>query len=104
MNSQPIVLHGHIRPDGTLQIDERVNLPPGPIQVTVETRPEAQTGGDTISVLKQIQVRRLARGAVARSKEEIDADINAMRNEDEQRMTEIEAIGRLSQVSGILSS
>ena len=94
MSNQPIVLHGHIRPDGTLQIDERVNLPPGPIQVTVEACPETPSGEDTRSVLKQIQARRLARGAVARSKEEIDAEINAMRDEDEQRMQEIEAIGR----------
>ena len=34
---------------------------------------------------------------MARSKEEIDAEINAMRDEDEQRMREIEAIGRLPQ-------
>jgi hypothetical protein len=97
VSHQQIVLHGHIRPDGTLQIDERVNLPPGPIQVTVEASSETQTGEDTRSVLKQIQARRLTRGAVARSKEEIDAEINAMRDEDEQRVREIEAIGRLPQ-------
>jgi hypothetical protein len=97
MSNQPIVLHGRIRPDGTLQIDEKVNLPPGPIQVTVEASPETHVGEDTRAVLKQIQARRLTRGAAARSKEEIDAEINAMRDEDEQRMKEIEAIGRLPQ-------
>jgi hypothetical protein len=97
MSNPPIVLHGRIRPDGTVQIDERVNLPPGPIQVTVEASRGTSAGEDTQSVLKQIRARRLARGAAARSKEEIDAEINAMRDEDEQRMREIEAIGRLSQ-------
>ena len=42
MSHQQIVLHGHIRPDGTLQIDERVDLPPGPIQVTVEASSETR--------------------------------------------------------------
>lgn len=92
MSNQQIVLHGRIRPDGTLQIDERIDLPPGPIQVTVEARPEMQGGEDTRSVLEQIRGRRLTRGAVTRSKEQIDAEINAMRDEDEQRMREIEAI------------
>jgi hypothetical protein len=96
VSSQPIVLHGHIRPDGTLQIDERLNLPPGPIQVTVEPCSEMHAGANTRSVLEQIRVRRQSRGAVARSKSEIDTEINTMRDEDERRMREIEAIDRLS--------
>jgi hypothetical protein len=45
-------------------------------------------------VLAQIRARRQARGAVARSKQEIDAQIDAMRDADEHHMREIEAIGR----------
>jgi hypothetical protein len=94
MNGQQVVLHGRIQPDGTLYIDEKVDLPPGPVQVTVAVSLPSPAGEDTRSVLEQIRARRQARGAAARSKEEIDAELNAMRDEDERRMREIEAIGR----------
>ena len=94
MSTNPVTVHGRVKPDGTLEVTERVDLPPGPVQVTVEPSPEAQPGADTRSVLRRIWARRQARGAVARSKDQIDAEIEAMRDEDEQRMREIEAIGR----------
>jgi hypothetical protein len=44
---------------------------------------EMQIREDTRTVLQRIRARRQARGAVARSKEEIDAEIDAMRDADE---------------------
>lgn len=93
MSTQQVVLHGQIRPDGTLQVEEKVNLPPGPVSVTVQTAPSA-TGKRTLQVLEEIWAERDSRGMVGRSKEEIDAEINAMRDEDEKRMREIEAISQ----------
>ncbi len=91
MSTQPVILHGQIRPDGTLQVEEKVNLPPGPVSVTVQSVPAAARKR-TIQVLEEIWAAREARGIVGRSKEEIDAEINAMRDEDEKRMKEIETI------------
>ena len=65
--------------------------------MTIEASPETQTRGDPRSILKEIRARRSARGAGAPSKEEIDAEINAMRDEDEQRLREIEAIDQVPQ-------
>ena len=45
-----------------------------------------------MKVLEEIWAEREARGMVGRSKEEIDAEIDAMRNEDEKQMKEIEEI------------
>lgn len=91
MSSQPLIVHGQIRPDGTLQVEEKVNLPPGPVSVTVQPM-TAATRKPTLQVLQEIWADRTARGLVGRSAEEIDAEINAMRNDDEERMRGIESI------------
>ena len=80
MSTQQVILHGRIQLDGTLQVEEKVNLPPGPVNVTVESAAMAARKG-TLQVLEEIWARRQSRGAVARSKDEIDAEINAMRDE-----------------------
>jgi SLT domain-containing protein len=46
----------------------------------------------TLQVLEEIWAEREARGMVGRSKEGIDSEIAAMRDEDEKRMQAIEAI------------
>jgi hypothetical protein len=85
---------GRVRPDGTLEVTERVDLPPGPVRVTVMAGPGATAGEPTRSVLRRIGSRRQARGAPARTKEQIDAEIAAMRDEDDERLREIETIVR----------
>ncbi len=97
MNAQTLVLHGRIQPDGTLHVEEKVNLPPGPVSVTVQAA-TALARKPTLQVLEEIRADRAARGMVGRSAEEIDAEINAMRDEDEERMRGIESI--LQQPSG----
>lgn len=92
MAAQQVVVHGHIQPDGTLQVEEKVNLPPGPVQVTVEATGPTIQRESTQQVLRDIAARRQARGSKGRTKEEIDAEIDAMRNEDEERLREIERL------------
>jgi hypothetical protein len=91
MNTQSLVLHGQIRPDGTLQVEEKVDLPPGPVAVTVQTVLTA-TRKPTLQVLQEIWATREAQGMIGRTAEDIDAEINAMRDEDDSRMHEIESI------------
>jgi hypothetical protein len=95
MSTQQVSLHGEIQPDGTLQIEEKINLPPGPVNVTVEAIPTAARRR-TMQVLEEIWAERKTRGIVGRGKEEIIAEINAMRAEDEERMSEIDSIHRQS--------
>ena len=68
MSTQPVILHGQIRPDGTLQIEEKVDLPPRPISVTVQSVPAAARKR-TLQVLEEIWAERQSRGMVGRSKE-----------------------------------
>jgi hypothetical protein len=96
MSTQQIILHGIIQSDGTLQIEEKINLPPGPVNVTLETPTSIKPKESTLLVLQEIALRQQATTRQPRSKEEIDAEIDSMRNEDEQRMQEIEHIYRQS--------
>ncbi len=82
MPSQPLILHGQIRLDGTLYVEEKVNLPPGPVSVTVQAVATAMRK-PTLRVLEDIWAQREAQGMVGRTAEEIDAEIDAMRDEDE---------------------
>ena len=93
MSVQQIVIQGRIRPGGTLEVDQKVDLPPGPVSVTLQTVP-ATTRKPTLEVLEEIWAQRKARGMVGRSREEIDAEIAGMRDEDEQRLRAMEAIGQ----------
>jgi hypothetical protein len=92
METPHLTVDGLITSDGFLHVDSRINLPPGPVHVTIE-KPEPPAGReDTWSVLQAIWASRKARGAIARTKEEIDAAIDEMRNADEDRMREIERL------------
>ncbi len=92
METPHLTVDGLITNDGFLHVDSRIDLPPGPVHVTIE-KPEQPAGReDTWSVLQSIWAARKARGAVARTKEEIDTEINEMRDADEERMREIERL------------
>jgi hypothetical protein len=84
-----IEVGGVLREDGTLVLDAKPELPPGRVRVAlrpVEERP------DVIEVLRRIHAEQAASGHVPRTREEIDADIAAMRQEDEERMQAIERL------------
>ena len=38
--SSAVVIQGVVKPDGTLELQEKVNMPPGRVQVTVSPLPE----------------------------------------------------------------
>ncbi len=92
MEPTRVVVGGLLKPDGTLTLDERVTLPAGRVQVVVQAAGSASTREDTWRVLEQVWDQQRGRGATARSKEEIDAEISAMRDEGETRMREVERL------------
>ena len=91
MTTSAIEIQGTLREDGTLLLDQKPNLPPGRVKVTVEPVSDlAQT--DVWQVLERIWAGQRARGHVPRSREEIDAELEASRQEDEERMQALERI------------
>src|SRR4051812_30104854 len=75
-----VVVQGTLKPDGTLELAEKPNLPPGPVQVTLQVVPEPKPSGPGWwDVLQQIKQDQAARGYKGSTKEEIDAWINELR-------------------------
>ena len=72
------VVEGLLRSDGSLELDKMPSLPAGRVRVTLQTVEERQ---DFWSVLENIQKRRQARGAPRRTREEVDGQVAAMRQE-----------------------
>ncbi len=83
-----VVVHGTLTPDGRLEIDQPVALPPGEVRVIVQTL-SAQPKKDVMEVLNRIWAERKEKGLQGRTAEQVDADINAMREEWEDRRREL---------------
>ena len=81
MELQPTVVSGWVGDDGILHVAAKVGLPPGPVSVTVEAA-KLSVREDTRRALEAIWAQRKARGVRPRAKEEIDAEIDAIRDSD----------------------
>lgn len=84
-------IEGTLQADGTLVLDKKPNLPPGRVCVTVQPLADLMQT-DIWQALEKIWAEQRASGHVPRSKEEIDAEIAAARQEDEERALEIERL------------
>jgi hypothetical protein len=102
MEPTEALVNGHLLPDGSLQLDQKVPLPPGPVKVMVRVAEGEEAKEDTWSVLERIWAERGARGMPARTRGEIDAEIDGLRNEWDERQRELERIpcGARIQTSG----
>ena len=89
MGVSVIEMGGTVRPDGTLALDAKVNLPAGRVRVTVQSM---EMSSDAIDVLQHIHAEQAASGHIPRNREQIDAEIAAMRQEDEERMKQLERL------------
>jgi hypothetical protein len=93
MRSPQAVVNGTLNPDGTLVLDEKPDLPSGRVQVALTHVESPQPPKeDWFEVLERIDREREALGMVSRSKEEIDAEVQALRDELDARLAEIERI------------
>lgn len=76
---------GVLRADGTILLDERPDLPAGPVRVTLQVAanppPEGQGWWE---FLQQLRADQLASGYVPRTDEEIQAQIDEMDRIDEE--------------------
>ncbi len=88
MTTNAIEIQGTLREDGTLLLDQKPDLPPGRVKVTVApANPAEDTANDVVAVLERIHTAQALRGYVPPSMEEIDAYLADIRD-DESRMPE----------------
>jgi hypothetical protein len=92
MNSTHVVVEGTLNADGTLVLDSKLALPPGRVQLIVQPLPELPADDPFWQRMQQIWEGQKARGHVPRTKEQIDAEIKALRDEAEDEMQEIEKL------------
>ncbi len=91
MTTNAIEIQGTLREDGTLVLDQKPNLPPGRVKVTVEPVPDYKQT-EIWQFFERLWAEQRARGHVPRTREEIDAELEAARQEDEERMRGLERI------------
>ena len=94
METTEVVVKGTLKPDGTLELDEGPGLPPGRVRARLQTleapaEGEAMEGETPMDTLERSWADQRARGVAPRAVEEIDAQINKLRDECEERLEEI---------------
>jgi hypothetical protein len=87
-----VVVEGTLKPDGSLELDSKLDLPPGRVQLIVQPLPELPKDDPFWQMMDGIWAAQKARGHVPRTKEEIDAEIRVMREEAEEEMQEVERL------------
>jgi hypothetical protein len=91
MTNNGIEIQGTLREDGTLVLDQKPNLPPGRVRVTVQ--PVLDYNQTEIGeFFERLWAEQRAKGHVPRPREEIDAELEAARREDAERMQGLELI------------
>lgn len=82
MRQTPVICLGTLDSDGIIQLSERPNLPAGPVEVVVRSiESGAETNKDWWTLLLRARAEREASGCNFRSRQEIDADLDALRSE-----------------------
>lgn len=82
--SAPVFMHGTIKPDGTLELNQNPNLPPGPVLVTVQPAAGGTSLPGLADVIDAIRQRQQSRGFPGRSAQEIDAGLREGDDDYEQ--------------------
>jgi hypothetical protein len=92
MNPTAVVVEGTVQPEGTLEVTQKVDLPAGPVHVTVQPVAEPVQPERFWEMMESIWAAQLASDRVRRTREEIDAEIDELRNESEEEMQAAENI------------
>jgi hypothetical protein len=81
MSTSPVAVEATLKPDGTLQLDEKLTLPAGRVRIVVQPLPELPGDDPFWQMMKSIWAGQKARGQVPRTREEIDAELEEMDSE-----------------------
>jgi hypothetical protein len=90
--STQLVMQGTVKPDGRLELDERVPMPAGRVLVTVEPVVQPPANDPFWMRMHAIWQAQNARGHMPRTREQIDAEVNALRDEAEEELRETERV------------
>ena len=92
MSGMQAVIEGTIKPDGTLVLDEPANVRAGRVQVIVQALPDLPDGDPFWDMMKSIWAGQKARGHIARTADEVEAERLEAREGWEQRQQGLERL------------
>jgi hypothetical protein len=96
MTVASIEVLGTVRPDGMLELDQKVTLPPGRVKVWLEPiEPPVRLTESLVEFVDRARREMAAAGHRFRCREEIDAEIQKLRSEWEDRLEELDHLTRL---------
>ena len=84
-------LEGVVTAAGALKLAEKLHLPPGPVRVTLDVR-TVKPDDDLLTILAQIWKERAASWEKGCTREEIDADVQTLRDELEEHALAVERL------------
>jgi hypothetical protein len=87
-----IEILGTLRTDGSLALDSKPDLPAGRVRVRIQGVNAPPTPAEALANLEAIWAERDQRKIAPRTAEEIDADLNALRDEWEDHQLALEKI------------
>jgi hypothetical protein len=83
------IVSGTLLPDGTLELEGKVNLPAGRVQVTLVPMPELPRDDPFWMLMQRIWSGQGARGHIPRSRDEVEAERRMVREQWDERMARI---------------
>jgi hypothetical protein len=92
MQPNAVEIEGTVQEDGTLVLEEKLHLPAGRVRVTVQPVSVMTPADQFWAGMRAIWAGQAARGHVPREKAEMDAEIQALRDEAEEEMRELERL------------
>ena len=96
MSATHVVVEGTVKPDGSLELDSKLDLPPGRVQLIVQPLPELPKDDPFWQMMQKIWTDRKAAELTPRSTEEVEAQRRTIREDADE---EIEKAGRLQEES-----
>jgi hypothetical protein len=92
MNAPSVTVQGLVKSDGSLELEGKLPLPAGKVQVTVRPLPELAGDDPFWQMMESIWAGQKARGHVPRSVEAVESERQRVREDWEDRMRAIERI------------
>ena len=92
MSAAAVIVEGVVKPDGTLEVAGKLDLPAGRVQVTVQPVTEPTQPDRFWKMMESLWADLRADGRTPRTAAEIDAEIDALRNEAEEEMQAVERL------------
>ncbi len=84
---------GVVHPDGSLELAGKLTVPPGRVRVRVESlEPQPQPAEDLIEFVRRTRREREAEGHKFRTQAEIDAELEELRGEWDDRVDQLDEL------------